>query len=143
MNVDSEHSRSVWTQAKFPRFSRVAQSLRTEALVIGGGIAGLSTAYELANAGHKVVVVDRGPIGGGVTARTSAHLSYEIDDTYAALIEKHGEDQAKQYFESQKAAVDRIEEICSRERIACDFARLDLFVFAPDKKGRSELEKEL
>jgi glycine/D-amino acid oxidase-like deaminating enzyme/nitrite reductase/ring-hydroxylating ferredoxin subunit len=143
MNVDSEQSRSLWADAKFPRFPALRETQRTDVLVIGGGIAGLSTAFELVRAGRKVTVVDRGPIGGGMTARTSAHLSYEIDDTYAELIRKHGERAAKLYFESQKAAVDRIEEICAGERIACDFARLDLFVFAPDSKGRGELEDEL
>src|SRR5437763_11981796 len=78
-----------------------------------------------------------------MTARPSAHLSYEIDDNYSELIKRRGERAAKQYFESQKAAVDRIEDICQRERISCDFARLDLYVFAPDAKGRDELEKEI
>ena len=110
--------------------------------MIGAGISGLSTAYELSKAGHDVVVVDRGRVGGGMTARTSAHLSYEIDDTYFALIEKRGERAAKQYLASQKAAIDRIEEICSREKIGCDFARIDLFVFAADRRGREKLAKE-
>lgn len=143
MNVDSEQSRSPWVEAKLPRFPKLSASLKVEILVIGGGIAGLSTAYELIGAGHEVAVVDRGPIAKGMTARTSAHLSYEIDDTYAQVIAKHGEPVAKKYFESQKAAVDRIEEICRRERIACDFARLDLFVFAPDSQGRKKLEEEI
>ena len=143
MNVNSEHSRSLWMTAKLPRFPRLTSDLRTDVLVIGGGIAGLSTAYELARAGQSVAVVDRGAIALGVTARTSAHLSYEIDDNYSELIKRQGERAAKQYFESQKAAVDRIEDICQRERISCDFARLDLYVFAPDAKGRDELEKEI
>jgi hypothetical protein len=143
MNVDSEQSRSLWTAAKIPAFPKLTANLKVDVLVIGGGIAGLSTAYELASAGHDVAVIDRGPIGKGMTARTSAHLSYEIDDTYAELIDTHGEAQAKKYFASQKAAVDRIEEICRSERIACDFARLDLFVFAPDNKGRKDLDREI
>jgi glycine/D-amino acid oxidase-like deaminating enzyme/nitrite reductase/ring-hydroxylating ferredoxin subunit len=97
----------------------------------------------LARSGTEVVVVDRGAIGGGMTSRTSAHLSYQIDDFYYGLIDAHGQRKARQYFESQKAAVDRVEQICAEERIACDFARLDLFVFAPDRRGRNELEKEI
>jgi glycine/D-amino acid oxidase-like deaminating enzyme/nitrite reductase/ring-hydroxylating ferredoxin subunit len=143
MNADRENSRSIWLDVPFPKAGRLTSNLRTDVLVIGAGIAGLSTAYELAVAGRDVVVVDRGVIGGGMTARTSAHLSWEIDDTYAELIDTVGEAEAKQYFDSQCAAVDRAEGICVQEKLDCDFARLDLFVFAPDSKGRKELEKEI
>ena len=142
MNVDSERSRSLWMQAKFPQASPLTSNLQTEFLVIGGGIAGLSVAYELARAGREVVVVDRGSIAGGMTARTSAHLSYEIDDFYFKLIKVRGEHQAKLYLESQRAALDRIEEICAHERIDCDFARIDLFCFSPDRNGHKVLKKE-
>ena len=143
MNVESERSKPLWMDVRRDKAPQLTENIRAKVLVIGAGIAGLSTAYELARAGTEVVVADRGPIGGGMTSRTSAHLSYEIDDFYYALIDVHGEKKARQYFESQKAAVDRVERICAEERIACDFARLDLFVFAPDKQGRSELEKEI
>src|SRR5687768_16879196 len=136
MNVENERSRSVWMEVRREKAPPLGENIRTKVLVIGAGIAGLSSAYELARQGTEVVVVDRGAIGGGMTARTSAHLSYQIDDFYHALIDMHGEDKARQYFESQKAAVDRVEQIVAAERINCDFARLDLFVFAPDKKGR-------
>ena len=87
--------------------------------------------------------MDRGAIGGGMTARTSAHLSYAIDDFYHEVISANGEDSARQYMESQRAAVDRIEEISADENIDCSFARIDLFLFAPDHRGRRHLEQEL
>jgi glycine/D-amino acid oxidase-like deaminating enzyme/nitrite reductase/ring-hydroxylating ferredoxin subunit len=142
MNVDHERSRSLWMDAAPEQRPALAEDIRTKVLVIGAGISGLSTAYELTRAGVEVVVLDRGSIGTGMTARTSAHLAFESDDFYHELISVRGEDAARQYFESQKAAVDRIEEIAKREAIACDFARLALFFFAPDKDGRKHLEKE-
>ena len=48
--------------------------------VIGSGIAGISTAYELCKLGMSVMVIDRGPIAGGMTSRTSAHLAPLCDD---------------------------------------------------------------
>jgi glycine/D-amino acid oxidase-like deaminating enzyme/nitrite reductase/ring-hydroxylating ferredoxin subunit len=116
---------------------------KTDVLVIGGGIAGLSTAYELMRQGVDVMVIDRGTIAGGMSARTSAHLSFELDDYYHELISLRGEENARTYFESQRAAIARIEEIVERERIDCDFARVDLFLFAPDRSGRKTLEKEI
>ena len=142
MSPDSERSRSLWTSARLPSSMPLSAHLKTEILVIGAGITGLSTAYELASKGHGVVVVDRGRIGRGMTARTSAHLSWEIDDFYFEVIDAHGANVAKRYFESQKSALDRIETICIEERIACDFARIDLFYLASDRRGRTALKKE-
>ena len=142
MSPDSERSRSIWTSVRLPLSKPLSAHLKTEILVIGAGMTGLSTAYELAGKGHDVVVVDRGRIGRGMTARTSAHLSWEIDDFYFEVIDAHGANVAKRYFESQKAALDRIEAICSEERIACDFARIDLFYLASDRGGRKALDKE-
>jgi glycine/D-amino acid oxidase-like deaminating enzyme len=88
MNVESERSKSLWSEVRREKAPPLSDKIRTKVLVIGAGIAGLSTAYELARRGTDVVVVDRGPIAGGMTARTSAHLSYQIDDFYYALIEK-------------------------------------------------------
>jgi len=130
-------------QAGFHSAHALVADLETDVVVAGGGIAGLSTAYEFLRQGRRAAVLDAGTIGGGMTARTSAHLSYEFDDYYYELIRLQGEAQARQYFASQKAAVDRIEEIASAEGIACDFARVPGFLFAPDLSGNALIDKEL
>jgi glycine/D-amino acid oxidase-like deaminating enzyme len=65
----------------------------------------------------------------GITARTSAHLAPLCDDLTSAMIGLRGEDTSRLFYESQAAAVDRIEEIQERERIDCDFRRLDGYLF--------------
>jgi glycine/D-amino acid oxidase-like deaminating enzyme len=117
--------------------------VEAEVVVVGAGIAGLSVAYELVKAGWQVVVLDRGLIGGGMTARTSGHLSFESDDYYEALIRLRGEDEARQYHDSQKAAVDRIEAIALEEGIDCDFARVDAYLIAASADDRDLLDTEL
>ena len=143
MNVENERSRSLWMQTERPKARALGSDLRVEIVVVGAGIAGLSTAYELILRGHEVAVVDRGAIAGGMTSRTSAHLSYQIDDRYAEVIRIHGEADARNYVESQKAAVDRVETICAEANIECGFKRVDLHLFAPDARGHRELEREI
>ncbi len=143
MNVENERSRSLWMQAERPKARRLSSDLRVDTLVVGAGIAGLSTAYELTLRGLEVAVVDRGAIAGGMTARTSAHLACQIDDRYAEVISAHGDKVTRDYFESQKAAIDRIEAVCAEAKIDCGFERVDLYLFAPDRKGRKQLEKEI
>jgi glycine/D-amino acid oxidase-like deaminating enzyme/nitrite reductase/ring-hydroxylating ferredoxin subunit len=100
-----------------------------DTVVIGAGIAGLSTAYELAAKGQRVIVIDRGAIAGGITARTTAHLAPLCDDLTSAMIKLRGEEIARAFYQSQAAAIDRIEAVQKKEAIACDFRRLDGYLF--------------
>ena len=112
-------------------------------IVVGSGIAGLSTAYEAARFGWKVVVIDRQPtIGGVMTPRTTAHLASELDDYYHYLINAVGEDDARLYHESQVAAINRIEAICRDEGIDADFQRLDGLLVPAEPAHQGDLEKE-
>ena len=92
MNVGDERSRSLWMDVDVaPGTSKLTQDAECDTVVVGSGIAGLSTAYELSGQGQKVIVLDRGKIGRGMTARTSAHLSANNDDTFKTMIDRRGE----------------------------------------------------
>jgi glycine/D-amino acid oxidase-like deaminating enzyme/nitrite reductase/ring-hydroxylating ferredoxin subunit len=115
----------------------------TDVVVIGTGIAGLSTAYELSRRQKEVVLLDRGPIGQGMTARTTAHLASVSDDSFDAFIKLRGLDLAKRFYESHAAAVDRIERVQAEEGIACNFRRLDGFLFPAIGSDSAQLDAEL
>ncbi|MET0661283.1 MAG: FAD-dependent oxidoreductase [Steroidobacteraceae bacterium] len=143
MNVYAEQSRSLWMDVPAPDAPTLDADIRADVLVIGAGIAGLSCAYELAQSGRHVTVIDRGSLGRGMTARTSAHLSYAFDDYYHELIKLRGEAEARQYYQSQRAALERIESICAQQHIECDFVRVDAFLCASSSAHRPMLEAEL
>lgn len=110
--------------------------------VVGAGIAGLTTAYLLLSEGRSVIILDDGPIGGGETSRTTAHLSNALDDRYYELENMHGEQGSRLAAESHSKAIDRIEFIVEQERIACDFERLDGYLFVPPGESVDVLDKE-
>jgi glycine/D-amino acid oxidase-like deaminating enzyme/nitrite reductase/ring-hydroxylating ferredoxin subunit len=143
MNVANEHSRSLW-MSKTPvvEAQPLAADAEADVVVVGSGIAGLSTAYELARLGRSVIVIDRGGIGSGMTARTTAHLASELDDYYHKLIDTRGEDEARRYHESQVAAINRIEAICAEDGTACDFRRVDGYLIPSEEGGPEVLERE-
>ena len=110
-------SKSLWMSiAVAPQAVPLQGDERCDVAVVGSGIAGLSTAYELSQRGRSVIVIDRGPIAGGMTARTSAHLAPLCDDLMSEMQKIKGEDQSKLFYQSQAAAVDRIEEIQKSRR---------------------------
>ncbi|MEJ7847416.1 MAG: FAD-dependent oxidoreductase [Pyrinomonadaceae bacterium] len=111
------------------------ESINTEVCIIGGGISGLTTAYLLTKAGRKVVVMDDGVIGGGETSRTTAHLSYAVDDRIYRIEKWHGEEKAKLAVESHANAIGEIERIVAEEKIDCDFSRLDGFLIEAWESG--------
>ncbi len=143
MNVGDERSRSYWMEtAPAIEAAPLDGDAECDVVIVGSGIAGLSTAYELSRCGKSVIVVDRGGIGTGMTARTTAHLASELDDFYAELIRVRGEDEARLYHDSQVAAVNRIEAICRDEGIDADFRRLDAYLIPTEDGPIADLEEE-
>jgi glycine/D-amino acid oxidase-like deaminating enzyme len=109
---------SIWmAEAAIPDRPALGQDVTADVCVVGAGIAGLTTAYLLANEGRSVVVLDDGPIAGGETSRTTAHLVNALDDRYFEIEDMHGEKGARFAAESHTAAIDRIEEIVAKEEI--------------------------
>jgi glycine/D-amino acid oxidase-like deaminating enzyme/nitrite reductase/ring-hydroxylating ferredoxin subunit len=137
-------SKSLWMSiAVAPQAIPLQGDDGCDVVVVGSGIAGLSTAYELSQRGQSVIVIDRGPIAGGMTARTSAHLAPLCDDLMSEMQKIKGKEQSKLFYESQVAAVDRIEEIQNNERIDCDFRRLDGYLFQGDGMPADVIDEEL
>jgi glycine/D-amino acid oxidase-like deaminating enzyme/nitrite reductase/ring-hydroxylating ferredoxin subunit len=142
VNVYDEKSRSAWMDIDPPSFPSLSDNLVADVVVIGSGIAGLSTAYELSAKGASVVVLDRGSIARGMTARTSAHLTSALDDLYQEYISIRGIEIAKLHFASQAAAIRRISEISEREAIDCDYALLTAYLFLAGKEKPKTLTSE-
>ena len=129
--------------AEVPLESTLAERVSADVCIVGAGIAGMSTAYLLAREGKSVVVLDDGPIGGGMTGRTTAHLVTALDDRYFELERLHGEEGARLAAKSHTAAIDKVEAIVKEEAIKCEFERLDGYLFVPPHDSRKILDDEL
>ncbi len=140
---------SVWYDEvpqpmKFDKLKRnISSSELIDVAIVGGGIAGLSTAYLLSKSGKKVVLFEDGYICSGETGRTTAHITYALDDRYYNLEQLHGDEGARLAAESNTAAINMIESIVNEERIDCDFEKLDGFLFLDSTDKKESLDKEL
>src|SRR6478735_11131554 len=109
---DFRGSRSIWPESEENSpYSAIPDDAMTDVCIVGAGIAGITTAYFLAREGLSVIVLDDGPIGGGETGRTTAHLSNAIDDRYVEIERIHGREGARMTAESHTAAINHIEAI--------------------------------
>ena len=115
----------------------------TEVCVVGAGIAGLATAYELLKDGRKVTILDASTVGGGETAHTTAHLASALDDRYFEIERMHGTDGAHLAYDSHSTAIQWFERTAADEGIDCDFASVDGYLFLPPGGDPSILDREL
>jgi glycine/D-amino acid oxidase-like deaminating enzyme/nitrite reductase/ring-hydroxylating ferredoxin subunit len=139
-----ETTHSVWEDVSVaPESTPLERDATTEVCVVGAGIAGLATAYQLVRDGRRVTVVDAGSIAGGETARTTAHLASAVDDRYFEIERVHGADAARVVHDSHDSAIQWFHETARDEDIACDLASVDGYLFLPPGGDRSILEREL
>ncbi|MHB0949310.1 MAG: FAD-dependent oxidoreductase [Gemmatimonadaceae bacterium] len=144
MRNESGATNPSWYQdAELPRYSPLAEDLTTDVVVIGAGIAGLTTAYLLAREGKQVVVIDDNQVGGGESGRTTAHLTWAMDDRIFELEKVHGPDRTRLIVESHMAAVNRIEQLVKLANIDCEFERLDGWLFLGEGDDPEKLQEEL
>src|ERR1044072_1345948 len=144
MKDDSQANTSIWmATADTPSQSRLKESIRTDVCIIGAGIAGLTTAYLLGREGRSVVVLDDGLSGGGMTGRTTAHLTTAYDDRYVENEKLHGEEGARLTAESHTAAIEKISQIITAQNIDCDFEWVDGFLFCAPEHTVELLDDEL
>lgn len=141
----SGYTESAWfSNLRRPlRFNKLNQNISVDVAIVGGGIAGITTAYLLSKSGKSVAVLEDGYIGSGETGRTTAHITHALDDRYYNIEKKHGSKGAKVAAESHTAAIDFIDRFAREEEIDCAFERLDGFLFLDTSDKKSSLEKEL
>ena len=136
-------STSVWmATADAPSFPSLQADADAAVCVIGAGIAGMTTAYLLAREGRSVVLIDAVNVGAGETGRTTAHF-FPPDNRYFEIERSFGADSARLVADSFHRATNLVESIVRSENIACEFERLDGYLFSLSEAGRADLDREL
>ncbi len=130
--------KSLWEEVKLPRFPKLQKDISTDVLIIGGGIAGILTAYFLQKAGVKYTLVEQNTICSGVTAKTTAKITLQHGFNYQQILASCGADTAQGYFLANQKALEHYKELC--DIIDCDFELRDNYVYSYNKH---KISKEL
>lgn len=129
---------SLWSNTvSLPNFEPLQGDLKTDVLVIGGGMAGLLCAYFLEKAGVDYALVEADTICGGVTQNTTAKLTSQHGLIYDKLLKGAGVEKAALYLRANQEALDQYRQLC--QNIDCDFEEKDAYVYTlknPEKIRR-------
>ncbi len=133
---------SYWIQQRplEARFDALANKVKTDVLVVGGGITGLTTALELARRGKRVVVCEASFIGAGTTSGSTGHLDPHPETGTTALIKKLGIEDARAYTDARREAIRRIGEIAAGQ---CDWTAVKAYQYSELDKDAANLREEM
>ena len=131
---------SLWEQeSRKIRFESLNRDIKTDVLIIGGGMAGILCAYMLHQSGVPYVLAEAETIGSGITKNTTAKITCQHELIYDQLIRKFGMERAEQYLKANEEALTRYRDLC--RNIVCDFEGKDSYVYSLD--SRQKIEKEI
>jgi glycine/D-amino acid oxidase-like deaminating enzyme/nitrite reductase/ring-hydroxylating ferredoxin subunit len=136
---------SLWQQYQVPLASALpdAAGFIYDAVIIGAGITGLTTAILLQQQGKKCLVLEGHKIGFGTTGGTTAHINTFYDTDYSQIAKDFGEEAAKTSADAAKESVTLIQELAAKYATDCDFECKDGIVFSETPKETKDLLKEL
>lgn len=137
-------SRPAWLDAGLIETAPLSADERCDVCVVGAGVAGVLVAERLSTAGLDVVVLERGPVGGGETSRTTAHVTCALDNRFTDLRRMHGREGARIAAESHAAAIEHLEDLGRRLAIEFGWRRLDGYLVVNDRHAsrRDDLLEE-
>lgn len=137
------HTQSVWqaSTGETAGYPSLSGDLSVDVAIIGGGITGISTAYNLVKKGRKVIVLESGKIGMGTTGTSTGNL-YIPTGQFHTILSKHGAETLNDVASSRAAGMSFIEDRIREYNIDCDYRRVPWNYFSLKKPGSKEIQKE-
>lgn len=147
-----ERGESIWIQEQY-RFEdqestaresrpKLSQDITTEVAIIGGGLAGILTAYLLMERGVSSIVIECDEVGHGITKNTTAKITSQHNLIYNKLIMYKGEELAREYADANQKALQKYEDLINSLGISCDYQVLPNYIFSLDNEQRIKQEVE-
>jgi glycine/D-amino acid oxidase-like deaminating enzyme len=134
---------SPWiSTAQSKPYPTLEEDIKADIAIIGGGLAGVDTAYHLTKAGLKVALLEKDKIGNRTTAYTTAMITQIIDTRLTDLKDIYGLDKAREIVRAKRQSVDMIAQVVEDEKLDCEFMRCSNYMYAADEKQTQELEEE-
>lgn len=142
-DVNTSPTPSLWiSETDVKQYPVLDQDISCQVLVIGGGITGLSCAYELHEAGFDVAVLEKDRLCSKTTGNTTGKMTLQHSDLYSDLLEKRKTKAAKAVLKSQLEALHYFRDITTRLGIDCDQFDAQAVLYGRNEKELKVIAKE-
>ena len=125
------------------KFKTLEDNIKTDICIIGGGLTGITTAYNLSKYKIRTVVIDKGRIGSQTSSNSTAKITSQHGLIYKYLIDSKGRDFARKYYEANENAIRNIENIIKTESIDCDFEHQPSYVYTQKIDQMQKIKDEV
>ena len=137
-------NRSIWKEnvsnKKLPSLNK---DIYCDVLIVGGGIAGLSTAYFLKDSNYNVVLIEKDKCGEGASSKNTGKLTFMQELIYHKLEKNYSSEVASLYLQSQNSAIELALDIIETNNIECNLFSEDAYVFIDKDSDIKKIDKEL
>ena len=139
LSADRELTRNSYyaaTAARQQSFAALQDSAACDVAVVGGGLAGVSAALELAERGYAVTLLESREIGWGASGRNGGQAIHGLACDQATLEAQLGLDESRRIWAMSIEALDLLRERIRRHDIDCDWRDGYLGLATNARKGR-------
>jgi len=124
------------------RFGKLSENIKTNILIVGGGISGSLCAFVLSSQGMAVTVVEKNRIGRGSSAAHTGLLTYESDRMLSELVDQIGEEKAVRFYKMCLEAMDQLSSINSKLNGTTEYRHRDSVYYASSTGDGERLKRE-
>lgn len=131
------------TSTKDTNYPKLAEDIEVDVAIVGGGLAGITSALLLKREGFKVAVIEANRIAKATSGHTTAKITSQHNLIYDQIKNKMGEEEARQYANANESAVRFIENLIKEKNIDCDFAKHPAYVYTLKDEYIKKIEAEV
>jgi glycine/D-amino acid oxidase-like deaminating enzyme/nitrite reductase/ring-hydroxylating ferredoxin subunit len=135
-------TKSIWlSYTDDTNFPALKNNIKVDAVIIGGGITGITTAQLLSRKGLRVAVLEKGKVGTNSTGHSTGNLYSAVSEILLNVRKKFGDDVTEMVVNSRREAIDHIEDNVKSFLIDCDFKRVTWNYYSTLTQTDEKIEK--